>query len=261
MIRKCYGLIGEKLYYSISPLIHTMVMKKIDINATYDLLEISRKDFKNDIRKIIENYSGLNLTIPYKISTISFIDEISDEAEEIGSINTIVHRNGKTIGYNTDYCGFLYMMKKKNIDFKDRIVYILGTGGESKTIYAYLKKKCTKKIYFVSRTKFDVKKNIIPYSSLNNIPSKSIIINCTPCGMYPDISSCPVSSATIKKFEAVIDLIYSPSKTLLIKEAEKYGIKTCNGLYTLIVQAVKSEELWNNKKIDDSIIEEIYNMI
>lgn len=236
-------------------------MTSIGVSAAYDLFELNEEDFDCGIKKIINSYAGLSVTNPYKIRIMEFIDEISDEAKEIGAVNTVVKRGKKSVGYNTDYYGFCLMMKKYKIDVKDKHVYILGTGGTSRTVNVYMKNNSVRDIYFVSRTKYNEEKHIISYDMLNEVPKGSVLVNCTPKGMYPDISGCPVQNDVVKKFDAVVDLVYKPAETYLIKKAQEFGIKTCNGLYLLIAQAVKSEELWNNKEIDKNIIEEIYKKL
>lgn len=242
-----FGLLGEKLTHSMSPEIHKEILKSINKKGSYDLIETSKEKLNNHIK----NYKGLNVTIPYKIDIISELEDLSQVAKKIGAVNTIY----KNTGYNTDYFGFKKMLEIYNIDVKDKKVYILGTGGASKAVYQYLVDYKAKSIVFISRNKKG--KDIIGYEELENI-NGDIIINTTPVGMYPKISNTPVDSNIIEKFSVAIDLIYNPIETKFLEIAKKNNLTIINGLYMLIGQAVKAQEIWQEEKIDNKIIEKIY---
>ena len=244
---KKYGLLGEKLSHSKSPEIHSDIFKNLKIEASYDLIETE----KENLMKYIKLYDGLNVTIPYKTEVIKYLKKVDEVAKEIGAVNTIY----KEVGYNTDYYGFKKMLEINNINVKNKVVYILGTGGASKAVFKYLKDNNAKLIYFVSRTIKD--ENIISYEELNKV-SGDIIINTTPVGMYPNIDKSPVGSEILKKFKVAIDLIYNPFETKFISISKKLNLKTTNGLYMLIGQAIKAEEIWQECKIDNKEIEKIY---
>ncbi|MGM0378713.1 MAG: shikimate dehydrogenase family protein [Bacillota bacterium] len=247
---KNFGLLGEKLSHSKSPDIHKIIFKELDINGKYDLIETSPKD----IKKYIEKYDGLNVTIPYKETVKPILKSLSKEAKSIGAVNTIYNKKG----YNTDYFGFKKMLNVKNIKVNKKICVILGTGGASKAVKYYLKKNNAKKIISVSRSKKG--KNIIDYNDLKNIKG-DILINTTPVGMYPNINETPVDNEIISKYKVAVDLIYNPLETLFLKYAKKNNLKYANGLYMLIGQAVKAEEIWNNIEIDNILIEKIYKKL
>ena len=244
---KKFGLLGEKLSHSKSPDIHQMIFQKLDINGKYDLVETSPED----IKKYIEKYDGLNVTIPYKETVNPLLKSLSKEAKSIGAVNTIYEKKG----YNTDYFGFGKMLNVKNIKVDKKICVILGTGGASKAVKYYLKKNNAKKIISVSRSKKG--KNIINYDDIETIKG-DILINTTPVGMYPNIEESPVNSKIISKYKVAIDLIYNPLETLFLKYAKENNLKYVNGLYMLIGQAVKAQEIWNNIEINDDLIEEIF---
>ncbi|MEA1974556.1 MAG: shikimate dehydrogenase [Bacillota bacterium] len=243
-----FGLLGEKLSHSISPQIHQEILKYINRKGSYKLIETS----KEKINSYISEYDGLNVTIPYKVEVIKHLESISDVAKKIGAVNTIY--NG--VGYNTDYFGFGKMINIKNIDVRDKIVYILGTGGASKAVYQYLIDNNAKQIKFVSRLKKG--KDIISYNELNSVVG-DIIINTTPIGMYPKIEVSPINMNIFKNFKIAIDLIYNPLETKFLLDAKKLGLLTVNGLYMLIGQAIKAEEIWNKCEIDEILIDKIYN--
>lgn len=257
-MKNLFGLIGEKLSHSYSVDIHSLLYKKLNINAHYYTFEIERNKLSSavDSMKTL-NIKGLNVTIPYKSQIMKYIDCNSSEAKNIGAVNTITLENGRTHGYNTDYFGFMAMLYKYKIDIKDKKILLLGTGGVSKSIKQYLLDNEVKDIKTASRNPENPGE--ISYKELTELGNMDIIINCTPVGMFPHIENSPVESSVISKFKTALDIIYNPEKTKFLKIAEDLGLKTANGLYMLVVQAIKSEELWNNIKIDDAVIDEIYN--
>ncbi|MDV3426033.1 MAG: shikimate dehydrogenase [Bacillota bacterium] len=255
-----FGLIGEKLGHSYSAEIHSLLYKKLNINAHYYTFEIDRSRLSSavDSMKTL-NIKGLNVTIPYKTQVMKHIDRISSEAKNIGAVNTITLENGKTHGYNTDYFGFLATLDKYKVDIKDKKIVLLGTGGVSKSAKQYLLDNGVSDIKTASRSPKNADE--ISYSDIRKLEDMDIIINCTPVGMFPNIDNSPVGPDVISKFKIALDMIYNPEKTKFLKIAEDLGLKTANGLYMLVVQAIKSEELWNNIKIEEAVINEIYNEI
>ena len=247
-----FGLLGEKLGHSYSPLIHNKIFECINIEATYELIELESDKLEEQINKLrCGEYKGYNVTIPYKKEVMKYLDEISDEAKAIGSVNTIAYVDGKVIGYNTDYYGFYETIIYNNIEIKDKDCYILGTGGASLAIYKVLK-DLGGNITFVSRTPND---NCISYNELKE-KNIDVLVNTTPVGMYPNIGISPVSKEVVKKIKTVIDIVFNPLKTqLLIDSNSSY-----HGLYMLVGQAIKAEEIWHNITIDNSI-EDIVNYV
>ncbi len=262
-----YGLIGEKLGHSFSPRIHSLICEALNIKGSYFLFELEKRDLKDAILggKALK-IKGFNVTIPYKIEMMQHMDEMEEAAKKIGSINTVVFKDGKSIGYNTDYHGFGMMLKKQDVDLKNKKCVILGTGGASKAVLQYLLDNHAKEILFVSRDKEKSKERYkefecIDYQDLKSIKEKDILINCTPCGMYPNTQESPIDTMDLKNFKVAVDLIYNPIQTLFIKESKEKGLKGLNGLYMLIGQAIKSQELWNDLKIEDQIVDKIYEKL
>lgn len=260
-----YGLIGEKLSHSISPTIHLELFKKLNMDADYKLFEIERSQLDTKFHDLkTRGVNGLNVTIPYKVETINFLDEISEQAKKIGAINTICFQNNKIIGHNTDYFGFGKMLHKNSIEIKGKTVVILGAGGAAKAVIQYLIDSNAKKIMLVSRDTNKAAKNfngveIIDYEQLQKINTGDAIINCTPVGMYPNVSNLPINENCITKFSVAVDLIYNPCETLFLKIAKKHELKAVNGLYMLVSQAIYSEELWNDIHVDKTVIDSIFN--
>ncbi len=242
---KC-GLIGEKLSHSFSPQIH----KKL-ADYSYTLFEMSEGEVGDFLAS--DRFDSTNVTIPYKKTVMPFLDEISEEAVRIGSVNTITRtENGKLRGDNTDYFGFSYMINKSGIEIKDKKVLILGTGGASltaKTVSADMGAEC---ITFVSRT------GDINYENVYKICADAeVIINCTPVGMYPKNLISPIDLSKFPKCRGVADMIYNPAKTALLLDAENLGIPCTNGLSMLVAQAKRACELFLGCIIHDSEIDRI----
>ncbi len=245
---KKFGLLGYPLSHSYSPLIHNKLFKMLNKDYEYFLIECQENELKDKIDLLKKGiYSGFNVTIPYKKKIMEYLDEISPEALKIGAVNTIAYIDGKAVGFNTDYYGFKDEVKYYNIDVENKNCYILGTGGASLAVNkALLDLKAN--TYFVSRNK--IGDNIISYEELL---SKDIflLVNTTPVGMYPNIDKSPVSLDIVKKSKYVMDIIFNPNITKLLSDAKS----NMNGLYMLVKQALKSEEIWQNDNYNDLTIE------
>lgn len=236
-----FALIGRTLKHSYSKVIHSMLGK-----YCYDLVELESDQLKSFIEGDI---TGFNVTIPYKTEIMQYLDEIDVKAKEIGAVNTVIKRNGKTYGYNTDFDGMLFMLKRAGIVVKDKTVMILGTGGTSKTATAVMRYLGAKIIRIVGRN------GEINYSNCKNFTDTQVIINTTPVGTYPDNYSAPLSLVGFPALEGVVDVIYNPTKTKLCFEAEQLGIKNVNGLAMLVAQAKYASEKFMETNIEQDIVE------
>ncbi|MCT4607442.1 MAG: shikimate dehydrogenase [Marinisporobacter sp.] len=264
---KLYGLIGEKLTHSFSPKIHELILKELKKEGYYHLFEIKKENLKDALcgLKALE-VGGVNVTIPYKVELMKYLDECSQEAKRIGAVNTICFKEGKAIGYNTDYYGFGMMLHINNIELKNKRALILGTGGASKAVIQYLLDEGIKDITIVSRDIHKGKEKykeveIISYDKIKNLKGYDMVINCTPCGMYPHVDASPVKKEELLNFHTAIDLIYNPQETLFLRDAKENGLKIVNGLYMLVGQAIKAQELWNDLKVEDAICHKVYEKI
>ena len=263
---KIFGLIGEKLGHSLSPQIHQSLFEKLDMDARYNLFSISKENVNMAVSSLKTlGISGANITIPYKETLMEQVDFISDEARKIGAINTILVKDNKSYGYNTDYYGFKKMLLREGITFKGKEFYVLGSGGASKAIIHLLLDEGASKVYMVSRDKIsasekfkDINMEFFNYEDMKDIKKSHAIINTTPCGMYPNIDSTAVSKDIFNRFEVACDIVYNPEETRFLKEAKDCGIKTVKGLYMLVAQAIKAEEIWNDIIIDEKIEEDIF---
>jgi shikimate dehydrogenase len=249
-----YGLIGEHLPHSFSKIIHEKLAP-----YSYELHELRPDEVDSFMRG--KEFKGINVTIPYKQTVIPYLDEISDQARSIGAVNTVVNRNGRLCGYNTDYFGMKSLIERLGIDPAGKKVLILGTGGTSKTAFAVATDMGASEVYKVSRTG---KEGVPTYEeAYERHTDAQIIINTTPCGMYPAIDDCPLDLSRFPDLCGVIDAIYNPLRTVLILEAQKRGIPAEGGLYMLVVQAVYAAELFADRKIEsektDQVFKEILN--
>lgn len=262
-----YGLIGEKLGHSLSPQINKLILEKINSEGVYNLFEIKKEDLQKAVQGLKAlGAKGVNVTIPYKIQIIQYLDNLSEEAEKIGAVNTISFNNGILTGYNTDYHGFGASLKNAQVNIYNKKAVILGSGGAAKAVVQYLIDNGISNIIYVSRNPQNAEKNtkgfnIISYDDMNELTNQDIIINCTPCGMYPKIEYSPVNENILSKFSAAVDLIYNPDETLFLNQAGKLGLKTVNGLYMLVAQAAASQEIWKEIKISTEFVDEIYREI
>ena len=241
------GLLGKKLSHSFSPQIHHHLG-----DYSYNLYEIQPENLSIFFDN--EPFQGINVTMPYKKDVIPFCDELSDTAAALGAVNTIVRRNGKLIGHNTDYYGFLSMVKKSGLNVSQKKVLVLGSGGASATVTAVLKELNATPV-IISRNGNN------NYSNLNLHSDAAIIVNTTPVGMYPNNGTSPIDLSIFPTLEGVLDLIYNPNRTELLMQAEKRGIIAENGLWMLVAQAKESAQWFLNQDIDENIIYVVYNKL
>lgn len=258
-----FGVVGEKLPHTLSPEINKRIFEFINVEAAYKTFEISKNDISKlgDALKLLK-IKGVNVTIPYKEVVMEQLDYISKEAKDIGAVNTIFLEDGKLKGYNSDYFGFQKMLEINDIEVKDKTCVVLGSGGAAKALVTYLNDNNVKELYVVTRNKNKQSKmnsniKIIDYKELENIKG-DIIINATPVGMYPNVGKSPVGREIIENFNILVDIIYNPKMTEFLKIGKELGKKICGGLYMLVGQAVKSEEIWNNRKIDLDVLNKVY---
>lgn len=245
---KC-GLIGNPLGHSYSPMIHSLLSKEY----TYDLFELKEDELESFIRA--GDFDGVNVTIPYKVKIMDYLDIISDKAKRIGSVNTVVRKNGKLYGYNTDYYGFETLLVKSGVDISNKKVLVLGSGGASRTVKTVLEDKGAGEIITVSRSGENNYSNIAVHSDCK------ILVNTTPVGMYPDSYSSPVDLSVFEKLECVIDIIFNPSKTSLMMNAEKKAIKAFGGLTMLVAQAKAASDLFTGRNGNDFAVDRIEKKI
>lgn len=260
-----YGLLGEKLGHSISPEIHREVFDYINEEGAYKLFEVERDKLENFTEAVkLLKVKGFNVTIPYKQDIMKYLDEVDSNALDMGAVNTVKLQDGRLIGYNTDYLGFGYLFESRNIDLKEKTAVLLGNGGANRAAMQYLLNKGIGRVFIVSRNpkndyKID-KVQVISYNDLKNIKG-DILVNGTPVGMYPNVGVSPVSKDIIKNFDISVDLIYNPMETEFLKLGKELEKTVIGGLDMLIVQGIRAEEIWNDTKINDELIDKLHNKL
>lgn len=254
------GLIGEKLTHSFSPIIHKKISELTGIKLSYELLETKKGQLKEMLKKLEENnFSGANVTIPYKTDIMQHIGTISEEASAIGAVNTVRFKNGKRYGYNTDYYGLKVLLEKHGAEVAGKSIVILGTGGAAKCAGRLLKDLGAGEVIFASRELGGAgRHNTVSYEELESMPAVDMVINATPVGMFPDTGGCPLSDKALSRCGTVVDMIYNPPATRLMSKARKRGIYASGGLWMLCAQAVRAEEIWNESTFGPDIYGSLY---
>lgn len=239
------GLLGRKLGHSYSPQIHEYFG-----SYSYDLFEKE----PDEVGTFVKNgdFSGINVTIPYKKDVIAYLDEISPLAQRMGAVNTIVHReDGTLFGHNTDYFGFSSMVHRSGISVSGKKVLVLGSGGASNTAVKVLEDMGAQ-VIIISRSGEN------NYSNLQLHKDASVIVNTTPVGMYPNTGEAALDLKAFPALEGVLDMIYNPARTKFLLDAEDMGLPHENGLWMLVAQAKEAAEYFGRKLIPDSMIEIVY---
>lgn len=242
---KC-GLLAKKLAHTFSPLIHSRLA-----SYSYALFEKEEDEVEAFIRS--DEWDAINVTIPYKKTALALCDELSPTAVSAGSVNTLIHlEDGRIKGFNTDYYGFEYILRRAGFDVSSGKILVLGSGGSSGMVRAVLKDMGASLVVTVSRTGDDNYENLYERHA-----DAKYIINTTPVGMFPENGKSAVDINMFPGCKGVIDLIYNPSKTKLLLDAESAGIKAVNGLAMLVAQAKKACEIFTGSEIDDGVIDSI----
>lgn len=243
-----YGLLGQKLSHSYSPQIH-----KALAGYNYGLIQIEPDALEEFMR--CADFSGINVTIPYKKAVLPYCHTLSPQAKRLGAVNTIVKNPDGTLwGHNTDYFGFQEMVRISGLSVRDKKVLVLGSGGAGVTATAVLQ-DLGAIVIGISRNGAN------NYDNLSLHEDAVLIVNATPVGMYPNTGVSPLTLSAFPNLEGVLDLIYNPSKTELLQQAEERGIVALNGLYMLVAQAKESAEYFTGNKIADSKIAEVYSSL
>lgn len=249
---KKYGCIGKKLTHSFSREIHSKLA-----DYKYELIELNEDEIGPFFQE--KDFEAINVTIPYKQTVIPYLDFVSDIAQRIGAVNTIVNRGGKLYGYNTDYYGMKALIERVGLELRGKKVLILGTGGTSKTARVVSSDLGAREILTVSRRKSE---EHISYEEAVSLHSDAhIIINTTPSGMYPDCESKPIDISAFSYLEGLIDAVYNPLSTNLVLDARERGIKAEGGLYMLVMQAVVAVEKFLGTEIEKAKADEVFRSV
>ena len=271
---KLLGLIGHPVEHSLSPIMHNEALRDKNLNYVYLAFDVHPDRLKYVVSgaKALGTFSGFNVTVPHKVEIIKYLDEIDNEAQLIGAVNTVKIKDNKAIGYNTDGLGVRMSLEEEIGRIKGKNILIIGAGGAARAVSFELAKDNS--ITIINRTVENAKtlaKDIsnklnknIGYGGLNiDIEDYNIIIHTTPVGMYPNINTKPIIDVDkINKDMVVMDLIYNPRETVLLKESRKRGAKTINGLGMLVYQGAIAFEIWTGIKPDVKVMKrKIENII
>ena len=261
-----FCVIGEKLAHTRSPQIHEAFFDIKGEKGVYDVREIAREDIRSS-RDLLMSYDGVNVTIPYKTDVMANLDYVSDEAENIGAVNTIKRRGDRLEGYNSDPYGFADMLASRGIDAKGKKVTVLGYGGAARSVVHAL---CGigAKVTIVSRNKDNVKDvnaEVIGYDELDARCDAGergfLLVNCTPVGMYPKEGISPVDERVVARFDALADIVYNPMYTQFLRLGAKLGKRCVGGLYMLVAQAMKSQSIWRDEDVDNGATKKIFRKL
>ena len=244
---KC-GLLGRRLGHSYSPQIHACLG-----DYSYDLFEKEPEEIEDFLKN--GDFTGINVTIPYKKDVIPYLDELSPTARKMGSVNTIVRRqDGTLFGHNTDYFGFTSLVKHSGLSVAGKKVLVLGSGGTSNMAVKALEDLGAKAVV-ISRSGEN------NYQNLSRHTDAAAVVNATPVGMYPNVGVAPLNLEVFPALEGVLDVVYNPARTQLLLDAERLGLACENGLWMLVAQAKEAAEYFGGKPLPDSLIASIHQKL
>lgn len=268
-------VIGDPIEHSLSPVMHNEAFKQAGIQGSYEKVRVTSDELPSFMNELKESdYAGCNVTIPHKVAVIPLLDEIDQEAERIGAVNTVVNKNGKLIGYNTDGKGFLLGLNEKiSRPISEMNILLIGAGGAARSIAHALLKENPKKLFIANRSEErlsllteDLNDTCVKPLSLKDaedeLSSFDVLINTTNAGMHPDIESMPIQLAQLKNEAVVCDIVYNPLKTKWLQTAEEKGAVTDNGVSMLVMQGAMAFEKWtgtfpDTKKMKQAVIEQL----
>lgn len=263
-----YAILGYPLKHTMSPPIHKRLFELEGKTVEYEICEISPEKLEENV-SYLNSLGGYNITIPFKVDIIKYLDELDESAKRYNSVNCVVNRDGKNIGYNTDCYGFLRSLEAENISLSGKVLQI-GCGGVGRmmameaaihgaelTIVALPEfvKGAEETAEDIRKHKQDAVINVITHDKISG--EFDLLINASPVGMFPKTEECPVTEEVVKSCKSVFEVIYNPDVTMLMKIAEKNGIKAVGGMAMLVWQAVVAHEIWSGAKYKDEDIAEL----
>ncbi len=247
-----YGCIGEHLTHSFSKEIHGYLRDYL-----YELKDLPTDALDSFLTE--RNFKAINVTIPYKQAVIPYLSQVEETAAAIGAVNTVVNRDGRLFGYNTDFGGMADLIRRTGIDLQGKKVLILGTGGTSKTALAVAKQLGAASVWRVSRSP---KPGVLTYAEvLEAHLDAQVLINTTPRGMFSRESGMPIDPARFPDLCGAIDAVYNPIRTEFILRSRSMGVPAAGGLYMLVRQAVLASEIFLDTRYPDTVTEEVYRKI
>ncbi|UVT15485.1 MAG: shikimate dehydrogenase [Nitrospira sp.] len=261
---KFCGVIGNPVGHSLSPAIHNAAFRKVGLNFVYLAWQVETIGEAIKGLRALGNFRGASVTIPHKVAAMPFLDLVEETARRIGAINTIVAEKGKLVGYNTDTTGALQALRKGGVELRDRRIVILGSGGAARAIAVALaaesrpekltllgvddRERATLAQDVRSQAAVAVEDGYLDETALHRVlPDAHVLIHCTPVGMSPKADATCVPASLLHAGLAVMDIVYNPLETRLLKDAKRAGCKTIPGLEMFLNQAVAQFELWTNQ--------------
>ncbi len=231
--KPAFGVLGRTLAHTYSPEIHSL----FDSSYSYSIIEREPEELETLFKSGV--FKGFNVTIPYKKNACAMCDELDDASKTTGSVNTVLFEDGKAKGWNTDYFGFIYMLHRKGISVSGKKVLVLGTGGAASAVFYALKTLGAAETYAC-----DLETEINYSNVYDKAGDAQVIVNCTPVGMFPKVDNKLLDLTKFGALEACADVVYNPSRTRFLQDAEELGLKTCGGLAMLVAQAYKSSRIF-----------------
>ena len=271
---RLYGLMGNPVKHTMSPQIHNALAHRLDINMIYLPFHVGTEHLEAAVKGVKAlGIKGFNITVPYKVEVLPFLDQVDDRARIIGAVNTVKVEGGRFFGYNTDIDGVYRMCEREGVTFPGKTVCILGAGGSAKAIAVLCASLGVKKIIMANRTHQkadeirsavlayyqDMPFEIRDYNSLHDLEAIDICFQTTSVGLYPDLTASVVTDTNFfNKIDFAVDIIYNPSRTRFLTLCQESGVRTINGLGMLYFQAVKAFEIWHDITIPEKIVDEEY---
>lgn len=258
---KVFGIIGDPVSHSLSPIMHNTAFRELGLKAVYGAFQVKKENLKSAVEGIRAlNIGGVSVTIPHKETILTWVDEVDEIAQKIGAVNTVINKEGKLIGYNTDWLGVLKSFEEKGITLKEKRVVILGAGGASRAVVFAVKAGQAKEIYIFNRTFAKALKlakdfgvTPLPWEDLNKVEG-DIIIQTTSVGLKSQKS--PVTEEIVKRFKIAMDIVYLPLHTQFLKLAERYG-QIIDGLRMLLHQGVEQFKLFTGMDPPVKLMEKV----
>lgn len=274
--RKHLGIIGHHISHSLSPIIHNAAIQELNLPMVYGIIDVTEEMLPSLISSLRSlHFRGANVTIPYKQIIMKYLDEVSEEAEKVGAVNTIINSNGRLIGYNTDVYGIYLSLLPYIDELKNNHIVVLGAGGATKaTIFALGKFFSPRRVTIVNRTAEKAQQIINHFSEQyrltkfcnftseediqREIDVAALVINTTSAGMKPNIDTLPISSTiSLQKNQLVFDIVYNPVETLFLKRAKEVGARTIGGVEMLLGQGARAFELWTHHDFPTQLAREL----
>ncbi|TMW73887.1 shikimate dehydrogenase [Alteribacter natronophilus] len=269
------GVFGHPVAHSMSPVMHQAALRELNLEGSYEAYDIAPDELKEGIESVrSEGYRGINITLPHKVAVMEYLDHVSEEAQAIGAVNTVVNEDGKLTGYNTDGQGFLESVLERTGDLPDKRVLIIGAGGAARAVSVSFARHGVEELVITNRTLSkarEIAERCRQWCEVRVLPATmaqaaftgfDLIVNTTPIGMFPDTDRMPMSLETVRRNALVCDLIYNPERTRWLSEAEKRGAKTLNGIGMFVNQGALALEMWTGKKapriaMEKAVVEEL----